>query len=109
MRDFVQFFQKRDRFEVLATAKSVRHPLAFVAAVVEIKHRRDRIHAQSIDVKLLEPVERVGEQKITYLVAAVVEDVSAPIRMLAFARIEMLVQRGTVETPERPRVFRKMR
>ena len=29
--------------------------------------------------------------------------------MLAFTRIEMLVQSGTIETPQSPRVFRKVR
>ena len=49
-------------------------------------------------MKFVEPVERVREQKVAHFVAAVVENVGAPIRMLAFARIEMFIQRGAVET-----------
>ena len=109
MRHFVQFFQKRNRFQILASAKLIRHPLAFLAAVVEIEHRSDRIHAQSVEMKFLEPVERVRDQKIAHFIAAVVENVSAPIRMFAFARIEMFVESGAIKAAERKSVFRKMR
>src|SRR5205085_11797207 len=109
MSCFIQLFQKRDGFEVFASTKLIWRPLPFLAAVVEIKHRSDRIDAQSIDVKLLEPVERVCDEEIANLVATVVEDVSAPTRMFAFARIEVFVQSGAIESTERPRILRKMR
>ena len=54
---------------------------------------------------LLEPVQRVGDQEVAYLGAAEVEHVSAPVELFAAARIGMLVERGAVETPERPGVL----
>src|ERR1043166_3331018 len=109
MRRFIYLLHKRNRLEILAPAKLVRNPLPFLAAVVEVKHRSDRIAAESIEVNLAKPVERVCDQKVAHLVAAVVEDVRAPVRMFTFARIEMFVQRGAVESAQRPRIFRKVR
>src|SRR5262249_23009517 len=108
MSYFIQLLQKRNRFEVLAPAKLVRYPLTFLAAVVEIKHRRDCIDAQSIDVKLVEPVQRIRDEEVAYFIATVVEDVRAQTGMLTVARGEMLVQSRAIEAAERPRVFRKV-
>jgi hypothetical protein len=60
-------------------------------------------------MELAEPVERVREQEVADLAAAVVEDERAPIGMLAAARVFVLVQRGAVETPQREVVARKVR
>src|SRR5581483_9250283 len=97
-----------DRFEVFTSTELIGNPLAFFAAVVEIEHRGDGIDAQGIEMKLAQPVQRIRDQKVAHFVAAVVENVSAPIRMLASAWIEMLVQRRAVKTAERERIFRKM-
>ena len=104
----VQLLQKADRLEVFAAAELVRDPLPGLARVIEIQHRRDRVHAQAVDVILLEPEQRVGQQEIADLVAAVVEDQRAPVLMLALPRIFVLVQRGAVEPREAVRVLRKM-
>ena len=60
-------------------------------------------------MKLAQPEERIADQKIADLVAAVIENVSPPIRMFAFAWIEVLVKCRAVESSERERVFGKMR
>ena len=70
------------------------------ARVIEVEHRRDRIHAQTVDVILVQPEERVADQEIAHLVAAVVENQRAPILVLALARIHVLVQIGAVEFRE---------
>ena len=90
----VQLAEEVDRLEVLAAAVAVREPLPRLAAVVEVEHRGDGVDAQAVDVELLEPVERVGDQEVPHLVAAVVEDQRAPVGMLAVARILVLVQRA---------------
>ena len=72
----------------------VRHPLARLARVVEVEHRRDRVDAQAVDVELLEPVERVGDEEVAHLVAAEVEDERAPVRVLALPRVGVLVERA---------------
>ena len=69
-----------DRLDVLAAAVLVRHPLAGLARVVEVEHRRDRVDAQAVGVVALEPEERAREQEAAHLVAAVVEDRSCASR-----------------------------
>src|SRR3989440_11574842 len=109
MRRLVEFLQKRNRFEILSSAKFIRYPFAFLAAVVEVEHRRDRIDAQTIQMKFAQPIQRVGDQKISNLVTAIIENVSAPIGMLALARVEMLVESSPNEASECERILRKMR
>ena len=46
----VEVAQEGDRLEVLAAAVDVGDPLAFLARVVEVEHRGDRVHAQAVDV-----------------------------------------------------------
>src|ERR1043166_3124579 len=60
-------------------------------------------------MEIPQPIQRVGNQKVAHFVSAIVEDVSAPVGMFAFARIEMLVQSSAIKTAERKRVLRKMR
>src|SRR6185503_14743068 len=109
MSYLIQLLQQRNRFEILASTKLIRLPLPFLAAVVEIQHRRHRIDTQSIHMKLVEPIERISDEEIAHLITPVVEDVRAPIRMFAFAWIEMLIKRGAIEATERKSIFRKVR
>ena len=60
-------------------------------------------------VELARPEQRVGEQEVAHLVAPVVEDQRAPVRVLAAARVLVLVQRRAVEARERPGVAREVR
>ena len=77
------------------------------ARVIQIQHRCDGVHAQPVDVVLLQPEHRVRDQEGADLVAAVVEDQRAPIAMLALARIGVLVQGGAVEECQAVRVLGK--
>ena len=105
----VDLLQERDRLEVLAAAVLVGQPLAGLARVVEVEHRGDGVDAQPVDVELLEPVQRVGDQEVAHLAAAEVEDERAPVRLLAAARVGVLVERGAVEAGQRPGVLREVR
>ena len=105
----VEVAEKSDRFEVFAAAVDVRHPFAFAAAVIAIKHRGDGIDAQPVDVKMLQPIKRAGNQEALNFAAAEIVDVGIPIVMKALARIEMLVERGAVEARQAVRIGRKMR
>ena len=82
MGQAVELSQELDRVDVLAAAVAVRHPLPFLARVIEVEHGRDRVDAQAVGVELAQPVERVGEQEVADFVAAVVEDQRAPVAML---------------------------
>ena len=107
--DLVHALQELDRLEILAAAVLVRQPLAFLARVVEVEHRRDGVDAQPVGVVLLQPVEPVGEQEVPHLVARQVEDQRAPVGMRAAPRIRVLVQVRAVEERERPVVAREVR
>ena len=106
---FVRFAQEIDGFQILVAAVAVRNPLARLARVIEIQHRSDRIHAQSVDVILLQPEQRVRDQERPHFIAAEVEDQRAPVAVLAQARIFVLIQRRAVEKREPMRVFGKVR
>ena len=56
----------------------------------------------------LDPEERVGEEEIGDLVAAVVEDQCAPVGMLAPARVVVLVEMRAVEEGEAVRIPREV-
>ena len=105
----VDGLQQRDRFQILAAAERVRHPLAGVARVIAIEHRRHRVDAQPIDAELLQPVQRAAGEERAHFGAAEVVDQRAPVAMLAFARVGVFVQRGPVELRQTVRVLRKMR
>ena len=105
---FIHALDEIDSLKVLAAAEHVRDPLAFLATVVEIEHRGDGIDPQPVDVELLHPVKRVGEQEVTDLAPAVIEDQRIPIHVLALARIGMLVEVRAVEVDETVRVGGKV-
>ena len=105
----VELAHELDGVEVLPSAVAVRHPLAGLAAVVEVEHRGHRVHAQPVHVVLVEPVQRVRHQEVADLVAAVVEDLRAPVGVLAEARVGVLVQRSAVELREAVLVAREVR
>ena len=46
-----------DGFQILVAAIAVRYPLTVLASIVQIKHGRYGIHAQTVYVELLDPVE----------------------------------------------------
>jgi hypothetical protein len=79
-----------------------------LARVVEVEHRGDGVDAQPVHVELLDPVQRVGDEEVAHLVAAVVEDQRAPVLVLAAAGIGVLVQGLAVEAGERERVAREV-
>src|SRR5262249_17232044 len=72
-------------------------------------HRGHGIHAQTVDVILVQPEERVAYKKIAHFISAIVENERAPILVLALARVLVLVEMGPVELGERMCILRKMR
>ena len=80
-----------------------------LARVVEVEHRGHGVDADAVDVVLAQPEQRVGDQEVADLVAAVVEDQRAPVGVRAAARVGVLVQRGAVEAGQREVVAREVR
>ncbi len=105
----VELAQERDRLQILAAAMRVGHPLAFGTAVVAIQHRGHRIHAQAVEVVMLDPFQRAAQQVSGHFRPAVVVDQRIPVAMHAFARVGMLIQRGAVELGQPVRVIGKVR
>ncbi len=105
----VELPQEVDGLEVLAPAVAVGHPFPLAPAVVEIQHGGDRVDPEPIDMIVLEPEHRVGDQEVAHLVAAVVEDLGAPVHVLAETRVLVLVQGRAVEMREAVVIAREMR
>ncbi len=105
----VHLLQELHGLEVLPAAVLVRAPLALLAGVVQVEHRGDRVDAQPVDVHLLEPVRRVRDQEVAHLATAEVEDVGAPVHLLAALGVGVLVERGPVEAGQRPLVLGEVR
>ena len=106
---FVEAAQEVDGLQVLVAAVLIGDPLARLARVVQIEHGRHGIHAQAVDVILLQPEQRVRDQERAHFVAAVIEDQRAPVALLALARVGVLVERGAVEEGQAVRVLGEVR
>src|ERR1700756_3726818 len=109
VQHFIQMFEEANRFEIFTPAKGIWNPLARLARVIEIEHGCDRVYAQAVEVILVDPEQRVRNQKVLHFVAAVVEDKRAPVGMCTLSRIGMLVKMRAVEECEAVRVAGKMR
>ena len=105
----VHLLQELHGLEVLAAAVHVGRPLAGLPGVVEVEHRGDGVDPQAVDVELLEPVERVGDQEVADLAAPEVEDERAPVGVLPARRVRVLVERGAVEAGQRELVLGEVR
>ena len=105
----IHVLQEADRLEVMVSAVLVRDPLSVLLSVVQVEHGRDRVHAQAVGVESVQPVERVRDQEVLHFVPAVVKDQGAPLRVLALARVRMLVEGQAVELLEAVGVLREMR
>ena len=91
MHQLVQVFEETDGLQVLVAPVYVGQPFPFLAAVIQVKHGRHGVEAKSVHVVLGQPKEGVGHQEITDFVAAYVEDVGSPVRVLTLARVNVLV------------------
>ena len=101
--------RKIDRGQVLAPAVRVRHPLAGLAAVVEVQHRRHPVDAKAVGVEAVHPEHGAREEKASDLVSRVVEDEAAPLGVNPLPRIGVFVEVRAVEEAERVPVARKVR
>ena len=98
--ELVEPLEEVDRLEVLVAAEDVGDPLAGLARVVEVEHRGDGVDPEAVDVVALEPEQGVAEEEVADLGAAVVEDLRAPVAVLAQPRVLVLVEVGAVEVAQ---------
>ena len=104
----IELPQKCDCFEILSAAVCVGTPFAVAAVIVEIEHRGDCIHAQSVDMKFIEPPACRGDQERDNLRSAVIEDSGAPALVLTLERIGIFIEARAVEFIEPLLVLREM-
>ena len=105
----VELPQESDRVQVLSAPVFVGDPFARLARVVQIQHRRHRIHPEPVRVIGGQPVHGRGEEEAPHLVAAVVEDVAVPVGMDALPRVGVLEEVGAVEEAQAVLVVREVR
>ena len=103
----VQLAQEGNGLEIFASAEFIRPEIA--AAVVQIEHGGHGVDPQAVDVVLLEPVDRVGDQEGLHLSPAKVEDARRPVRVLVHHRVGQLIAAGAVEFVKAVLVLREVR
>ena len=101
----VQLAQESDGFKVLLAAVLIGLPFALLAVVVQIQHGGHGIHAQTVDVVLLQPVQCAGNEEALHLVAAEVEHHGAPLLVLAALGVGILVAGLAVKIVQAELVF----
>ena len=104
----VELLEEFDGLQVLVAAVLVRNPLAFLARIVEIQHRRHGVDTQRVDMEFLDPEKGAADQVIDNLAPAVVEDQRAPVGMGALARVGVFVQRRPVKQPQAVLIAREV-
>src|SRR5215467_2192197 len=109
VRDLVHALEKFDGVKIFAAAELIGNPLAELARIIEIKHGSNGVHAEAVDMVLVEPEQGTRDQIILHFVAAIVVNERAPIGMRALARVGVLVEMAAVKLREAVRVARKMR
>ena len=105
----VHLFEKADGFQILPAAELVRDPLPFLSGVIEVEHGSDGVHPYSIGVKEVEPAEGAADKELPHLVAAEIEYLAAPVRLVPLPGILVLVEAGAVKVCKTVRVGRKVR
>ena len=82
--------EKFDGIQIFIAAIFVGHPLSILLAIIKVQHRSHSVHAQSVDMILLDPVDRAVDQEILDLIFSGVKNLRAPIRMLSLLRVGVL-------------------
>src|SRR5204863_6092915 len=107
--DFVETFQEIDCVEVLAAAVNIWDPLARLSRIIEVKHRSHSVHAQPVDVILVEPEKRIPDKKIPHFIAAKIKNERAPVLLFTLARIHVFIEVRAIEFSQGVRILWKMR
>ena len=104
----VQVLKELNRLQILISAVFVRHPLAILFSVIQIQHGCHRIHAKTIHMVFLNPVQGIGKHEILHFILSIVEDLGSPVRMFALPRISIFVQSLAVEFRQSMSIFREV-
>ena len=77
-------------------------------AVIAVNHGGDRVHAQRVDTKTLNPIERIAHQIVADFAATVVINQGIPVLMVTFTRIAVFIERGSVKLGQAKVIGREM-
>ena len=108
VRDGIELADEIHRLEVFVAAVFVRDPFTGIARVIQIQHGSDGIHAQPVEMELVQPIERARQEEVLDLVAAKIKDQGSPILVLAHTRIGVLIKGSAVESRQCIGILRKM-
>ena len=105
----VQLSEKGNCLEILIVSVHVRDPLSRLSVVIEVKHRRNGIYAESVRMVHTEPEKRVRYQEGLYLRSSHVKASCSPSVMLHAVASLIFVKRTSVEFEKTVTVLREMR
>ena len=108
MHGGVHFLEELHRIQVFPPTILVRQPFAVSTGIVEVQHGCHSIHPQAIHVEFFQPVEGVGHQEVTHLIAAEVEHIGAPVFLLAPPPVGVLIDSPAVEPAQREIILREV-
>ena len=108
MDDLVELLDESDRLQVFVSPILIGDPLARLPRVVEVQHGGDGVHAQAVDMVLVQPEHRAGKQEGADFIAPEIVNQGAPVLMLALARVLMLVKARAVEERESVAILGEM-
>ena len=89
-------------------AVNIRNPLAVIFTVIQIQHRSNCIHTDTVSMILLSPVKCIGNQEVCHLRTTVVINQSTPVRMRALAGILVLINTGSIKAGQSIGIPREM-
>ena len=100
--------EKFNGLQIFMAAEFVGDPLPRLFAIVEIQHGGNGVDTQPVDMVLVRPIQSVCDQKVGYLMLAIVKYFSSPVRMLSLAGIGIFIGGSSVEIGQTVSVSRKM-
>ena len=104
----IDMFEKLNRFEIFILTVFICDPLAIFLAIIQIEHRCDSIHTQSVYMIMLNPHERTANQEVLHFIFAIIKDLCSPVRMLSHTGIRIFIQTGTVKIRQSMRITGKV-
>ena len=90
-------FEKFNRFQIFIVPIFICYPLAVLFSIIQIQHGSHGIHPEAVYMVMLHPHQRAAYQEVFHLVLAIVKNLGAPVRMLAFFRVCIFIQAGSVK------------
>ncbi len=95
--DGVDAAQELDGLDILTATVRIRQPFTLFSAVIQIQHGGHGVHAQAIEMELLQPIERIGGQEFLTSLRPKLKISVPQSGVLAAPGIFVLVERGAVE------------